>query len=262
MSLFTKELWDLRYRLIVLGVLIIAMGIFILGSYEIFINSFDIDQFTAAANNSALSKYMNPELLTRQIMEIINNIDFYVWSQWFGKNFMQLILLSSIVIGFAAFAREAEHKTFSFLLTNFTRSQVFRTKIGAGILAMTVLVAAGCLLPAAMSHFKSFDFSLILALKYFLQILPAALLCYAIIIFFSVLAKDVIKPIIYGIIIFALLSVPGQINAIKSLYFYRYLAASDVFASGQVNILAFLIISIITLLIFLGAYKIYQGKNF
>lgn len=262
MSLFSKELRDLRYRLIVLAGLILTMGIFVLGSYEIFINSFDINQFTAVANNSAISKYMDPELLTKQIMEIINNIDLYVWSQWFGKNFMQLILLSSIVIGFSSFAREAEHNTYSFLLNNFTRSQVFTTKIGAGILAMTILVAAGCLLPAVMALFKAFEFSLILSLKYFLQILPAALLCYAIIIFFSVLTKDVVKPIIFGVITFALMSIIGQIKYFNVLYFYRYLTASDVFINGQINLLAFIIISIITLFIFSAAYKIYQEKNF
>ncbi|NLB88465.1 MAG: hypothetical protein GX790_04460 [Syntrophomonadaceae bacterium] len=262
MSLFAKELRDLRYRLIVLGVLILAMGIFILGSYEIFINSVDINQFTAAVNNSTISKYMDPELLTQQIMEIINNIDLYVWSQWFGKNFMQLMLLSSIVIGFSAFARETEHSTFSFLLTNFKRSQVFLTKVGAGILSMTILVALGCLLPAVLAAFKSFDFSLILSFKYFMQILPAALLCYAIIIFFSVLNKDVVKPIIYGVITFTLLSVLKQIKYFNGIYFYRYLAAADVFTNGQINLLAFLIVSIIALLTFFAAYKIYQEKNF
>lgn len=262
MSLFNKELRELRYRVIILAILILALGIFVLGSYEIFVNSFDVNQLAALSKNSSLSKFIDPEIITKQLIELINNIDLYVWSQWFGKNFMQLILLSSILLGFSAFARETEHNTFSFLLTNFRRSQVFSTKIGAGILSMTILVGIGCLLPAAMAAFKSFDFSLIMSFKYFLQILPVALLCYAIIIFYSVLGKDVVKPIIYGIITFALLSVPGQIKFLKGAYLYRYLAGTDVFINNQINLLAVLIISIIALLIFFAAHKIYQEKNF
>lgn len=262
MSLFTKELRDLRYRLIILTVFILAMGVFVLGTYELFIQSIDINQITAALDNPSLNKFLNPETLTKQLTALVNNIDLYVWSQWFGKNFMQLILLASILLGFSAFARETEHNTNSFLLTNFSRSQVFATKIYAGILSMTILVGIGCFLPVAVAAFKSFDFNLIESLKYLVQILPGALLCYAIIIFFSVLSTDVVKPIILGIITFALLSVPGRIDSLKGVYVYRYLAGTDVFFNGHINLLAVIIISLITLLIFLAAHRLYRGKNF
>lgn len=262
MSLFAKELWELRYRLTVMFVLIIVAGIFILGYYELFQKSVDIAQIEWGIRNSILSNFINPEVIIRQIDELTSNIDLYVWSQWFGKNFMQLILLSTILLGFSSFARETEHETNSFLLTNFTRAQAFWTKIYAGTVSLVIIVGLGCLVPAIIALFKPFQFNLIMSLQYFIQILPAALCLYALIILFSVLAKDVVKPIILGIATMILLSLTSHIPLFKGLYIYRYLTGADIFIHNQISVLAVIIISIMAMAVLFLARHLYMTKDF
>lgn len=262
MSLFIKELWELRYRLIVMVLLIIGLGLFVMGSYEVFVLTTDINEIELAIKSSVLSKYISAELITNQLTALKSNIDLYVWSQWFGKNFLQLILLSVILLGFSSFAREAEHNTNSFLLTNFTRLEVFLTKIYAGILSIFSLVAIGSFLPVVIAVFSPFNFDVLLAWKYFIQILPAALLLYAIIILFSVLAKDVIKPIIFGIIAFVLLSLLGKIEVLREFNIYRFLSGADIFTYGQVNFTAVIIINIFAIALFFITYKLYKNADF
>lgn len=262
MSLLAKELKDLRFRLIVMIILVIGLALFVLGFYDFFVKAIDINQISATMENSIMSNYISPELLTSQLTELVNNMDYYVWSQWFGKNFMQLILLGLILFGFSTFAREREHKTNSFLLTNFTRKQVFSVKVYAGLISLIILIIIGSMLPVVIGILKSFDFSLGLAVKYFIQILPPALFLYALIILFSVLAKDLIKPIIFGVLSMIFLSLVGKIEMLKSLHLFRYLSGFDIFFHNQINyisVIIFILLAIITLQV---TYRIYKNQDF
>lgn len=262
MSLLLKELRELRFRLIVMIILVVGLGIFVLGFYDFFIKAIDINQISATMENSIMSNYINPELLAKQLTVLVNNIDYYVWSQWFGKNFMQLILLGVILFGFSTFAREREHNTNNFLLANFTRKQVFSAKIYAGLISLVIFLIIGSMLPVIIGAIKSFDFSLGLAIKYLVQILPPALFLYALIILFSVLAKEVIKPIIFGIISIILLSLTGKIEGLKTFYFFRYLTGSDIFLHNQISYAAVVVFILLTILILQLSYKIYKNQNF
>jgi len=126
MNLLFKEFWDLKWRFITLAVITVFTGYFIFANQDLFKNILDINEIQDSIKRTPwLNKFIDSNIITQQIKEIINNTSLYVWSQWFAKNLFQLVLLSSIVLGFPLFAREAEHNTNSFLLNVATRRQIF-----------------------------------------------------------------------------------------------------------------------------------------
>ena len=170
MSLLIKELWDLRWRGIILLFLTLLTGYFVLSNYEWFKTVTDIAQIEQGLKQAPfLNQLLDMETLNQQLLELFNNIDFYVWSQWFGKNLYQLILLAIIILTFPLFARETEQNTNYFLLSHRTRKQIFLSKILASFL---VYFDNRCrsILPVVIALFHDFNFSLEQALMYGLQL--------------------------------------------------------------------------------------------
>ena len=132
MNLLIKEFSELKNRFLVLALLIILMGYFILAYYDFFLSLIDINSIREGLAAFPLSRYMDTAALIEQLNLMLNDMDFYLWSQWMGKNLYQLIILSTILLGFSSFAREREQETMSFLLSNFSRRHIFLSKILAG----------------------------------------------------------------------------------------------------------------------------------
>ncbi|QGU00712.1 hypothetical protein SYNTR_2118 [Candidatus Syntrophocurvum alkaliphilum] len=262
MNLFFKEAWDLKYRFLFLIALLIGLGYFILAHYDYFLRFVDITQIEAALRHSILVRYLPPELLIEQIQQLMKSIDLYVWSQWFGKNFYQIILLGIILLGFSTFARENENDTNSFLLSNLTRGNVFLTKISVGISMLIVLILIGCSLPAILAPYYEYSFSWALVLKYSLQMTIVSIFLYGLVILLSIISKDVIWPIIGSIIFFILLSVPGRIEALQQLHVYSYMVGTNIFFLNTIAIAPMIVIAILTVMLFYLNLYIYSKKNF
>ncbi|KUG03412.1 putative abc-2 type transport system permease protein [hydrocarbon metagenome] len=262
MTLFTKELNDLKARFLILFLLIGISGYLIIVYYGFFISLMDLSTIEEYLALSPLSRYLDPASLMQQLGLLLNNIDFYVWSQWFGKNLYQFMILSSIVLAFSSFAREAEHNTMSFLLSNFTRWQIFTSKVLAGSILLMLLVAEGCFVPFILAPAGGYSFTLLTASSYMLQMGLAAIFLYAAVIFFSILSKDVIKPIIASIIFLIILSLPRFVEFLSSLYLYRYMTGFDIFIGNGVHYISMLVLTILTTAIFTLAWQIFKKKDF
>ncbi len=262
MNLFIKEVNDLKTRFLALFLLIGISGYFIIVYYDFFISLMNINTIKDALEISPLSRYMDTGAIMQQLALLLNNIDFYVWSQWFGKNLYQMIILSTILLAFSSFAREAEQNTMSFLLSNFTRRQIFTSKILAGGILLMLLVTEGCFLPLMLAPGSGYSFTVVKACSYLLQMVSAAMFLYAAVILFSVLSKDVIKPIIAAIILLMVLALPRLIKFLSSLYVYRYLSGYDIFVGNGVHYISVLLFILITAALFTLSWQIYKKKDF
>ncbi|MGI6452815.1 MAG: ABC transporter permease subunit [Syntrophomonadaceae bacterium] len=263
MGLLLKELRELRFRSLVLSVLILATGYLVLAYYDLFRNIMDLAQIEEGLNTVPfLAKYLDKNQLQHQLTQIFNDINLYVWSQWFGKNLYQLILLSTIIIGFPLFARETEHDTNIFLLSHQTRARVFFTKLMASAMALLTLTGIGCLLPVFMASYYGFDFSLQKGLAFWICILVSAWLLHAIVVFLSVVSRDTVIPIIVSVTIFVVLGIPGRVTGLEPINIYRYLAGADVFFSGSIPWLPMLVIMFISMVITYFSWYCYNNRDF
>lgn len=262
MNLLIKELNDLKNRFLLLFLLIGISGYLIIVYYDFFVSLMDISTIQDALALSPLSSYMDTEAIIQQLALLLNDMDFYLWSQWFGKNLYQIIILSTVLLAFSTFAREAEHNTMNFLLSNFTRRQIFKSKILAGSMLLILLIAEGCFLPLFLATDAGYSFTLLTACSYWLQMVSAAMFLYATVILFSVLSKDVIKVIIASMFFLILLSVPKFIKLLSSLYLSRYMTGFDIFVGNGIHYPSILILILMTTAIFMLTWRIFQNKDF
>jgi ABC-type transport system involved in multi-copper enzyme maturation permease subunit len=262
MSLFAKEVLELKTRFLLLFVLIAVTGYFILLYYDFFISWLDIDMITEGLETSPLSQYMDTAALIQQLSMILNDMDFYLWSQWLGKNLYQIIILSSILLGFSSFARETEQQTISFLLSNFTRRQIFTSKTLAGSILLLLLVSEGCFLPLVLGSDSVYYYTWSMAGSYLLQMGAAAIFLYAAMVLFSVLSGDVIKPIIASIIMLVFLSLPGLSSHLADLYLFRYMTGFDIFIGNGLHYVSVLVLILASYALLTLSWRIYRQKDF
>lgn len=262
MALFNKELMDLRWRFLTLLILLLGAAYLVLGHYELFKSMINIQDIQNSMTQAPwLERFYKGEDIARQLQELMQNQALYVWSQWFGKNLLQLVLLAVILFGFSSLAREREQGTLSFLMANFSRKAIFINKISAGLTATIIFCVLGSALPAIMAPFYDFSFTPLQALQYGLHLTAAAIFLYAVVLMLSIISADVIRPIIGSILIFAVLSIPGRIAALQNLYIYRYMAGTDLFFTGHVQWLAILILLVLSAIIICASWKYYEQAD-
>jgi hypothetical protein len=95
MNLLIKEFSELKNRFLVLALLIILMGYFILAYYDFFLSLIDINSIREGLAAFPLSRYMDTAALIEQLNLMLNDMDFYLWSQWMGKNLTSITISES-----------------------------------------------------------------------------------------------------------------------------------------------------------------------
>ncbi len=262
MSLLIKELSELKNRFLVLALIIILMGYFILAYYDFFLSLMDINSIREGLAASPLSRYMDTSALIEQLNLMLNDMDFYLWSQWMGKNLYQLIILSTILLGFSSFAREREQETMSFLLSNFSRRHIFFNKILAGGILLLGLTAIGCGIPFIMASSSTYSYTWPLAWAYFWHLGIAAIFLYSGIILFSLLSRDIVKPLILSIFFLILLSLPKFNQELASWYLFRYMTGFDIFIGHGIHYQALLVIALLSTALFTLSWRIFKQQDY
>lgn len=70
-----------------------------------------------------------PKDLSQQLLTL-SNYRVYIWSQWFPKNLIQVLVIVALILGASALAGEKSRKTWEFLLARpFSRKEVFLYKV-------------------------------------------------------------------------------------------------------------------------------------
>ena len=262
MPLFLKELADLRWRFLILIILLLGLAYLILGHYELFVSMIDIQEIEQAIQQAPwIKRFYGEQNILHELQQIMDNKQLYIWSQWFAKNLLQLVLLAVILFGFSTFAREREQGTLHFLMANCSRKEIFAAKLAAGSVCTLLFCALGAWLPAILAPLYDFAFTSSQAVQYGVQLTAAALFLYSIVWFLSLVSTDVVKPLLGSIVIFALLSVAGRIDALQSLYTYRYMAGTDIFFTGQIHWPAVLVLLLLTTILLYGSWKYFEQMD-
>jgi ABC-2 type transport system permease protein len=146
------------------------------------------------------------------LQQILGSYESYVWSQWFSKNGPEILAILAAVLGASLIASEVNKGTIFFLLSKpVSRERVLLTKylVSALMLLGVMLLSSVALLVAAalVGHPQNVGgvlISTVLLWLGLLFVLGLALL-------FSVLFKEVLRPLIFSLLIPLLLSIPSLI---------------------------------------------------
>ncbi len=221
MKLVKKEIDDIKWRFVTIIVILFFTFLIVVGGQH-FLSSIS-SLSLSFLKNSVLGKIIKPETFLEQIELMKRSKDYYIWSQWYGKNLYQFLLLAIILYGFSTFAREIERKTIYYLLSLLPRRKVFFEKslVGLCVISITTLIG-GC-----FPLFLGFKFSMMLKLT--LSLLSVSLFLYMVVLFLSIVTGDDLKTFIWSLVIFFIFGIPGFFRGLSAFNIYRYMTGIDIF---------------------------------
>lgn len=113
-----------------------------------------------------------PGHLAEALRSVLMSFRAYAWSQWYGKNLTQVLLVFTVLFSSAGLAREAARGTGEFLFSRpVARETVYAVKTGVGFGLLFLLTVGSTLLFIVVARLAGHD----LPAGWFLSGLPASL---------------------------------------------------------------------------------------
>ncbi|HUM23151.1 ABC transporter permease subunit, partial [Mesotoga prima] len=165
----------------------------------------------------------------------LNDDNYYLLSQWHGKNYGQFLPFVVLLIAFPIFAKEFDKKTIYFLLSRKNRNEVFRTKYLAGLGALLIITTVLSLLGPIAMNLAGYSTAFGDTLKVLLQQLVGASFFYSLFTMISIMSRDQVKPVVAGILIVLGLPILGMIDALSWLNPYPFILGSSVAQKGTID---------------------------
>ncbi len=246
-----KEFNDLKVRFF--GILVVMFILFFLVAP---LQKFTLSMLEGYTGNPQLEKFLPGSMLNK-----LKEWNFYINSQWYGKNFGQMIPIIGIIMAFPLFAREFENGTIEFLLVRKSRKEIFLNKILSGLIALSILLIISGLLPLIYSFLLRKDYIYEIGVKLAIQSYFAGLLWYSIGVFFSVVFNDQVKPLLAGLGILAITTVAGLLKPLKFLNTFSYALGTNVFQKNLIDFKYTIGAIIFTIAFFIFAYFIFNKKE-
>jgi len=218
-----KEFLDMRYRFFSVIILLLIL----------FFSVMPFQEQTIEFSKSAEGIYNN--MIPEGYGKLLEDWNFFIHSQWFGKNFGQMIPISAIFMLFPLFSSEVEKNTIQFLLVRKSRDKVFKIKVLSVISFFIIFIFMMSILPFLYSLITGQNYDIILTFKYMITDIIGGFLWLGLGIFFSVLFSDQIKALVSGLAIFALSTALGMTFNISYLNPYEYLLGSNIIFGGNID---------------------------
>ena len=256
-----KEINSMKIRTIVIFLFLLAMLILVVVMKD-YVSSLStsVEAMEKSPGAKWAEKFTGQSL--EQLFKKMQSNNFYIWSQWYAKNFGQFLPLISLIIAFPLFARETEKKTIYFLLSRKKRKEIFKVKSLTGLAATIIIIfLLSILAPVLMDMFgKSVDWSPIW--KYTVQDVVAGVFFYSVYLFFSIFFNDTVKVIIAGIVFFIGDFMMGLIQQLSFLNLFGYIASVHVFKTGKIDWNYTIWIVLISELIYFASMKYFYKKDY
>jgi ABC-type transport system involved in multi-copper enzyme maturation permease subunit len=248
-----KELYNMKIR--ALAILIITLILFfsIAPFQNVFLNLLDENK---AVIESYAKKFGASSMLSK-----LHDWNFYIFTQWFGKNFGQMIPIFAIILAFPLFSREVENGTMEFLLVRKSRDYVFYSKIFSSLIIGFSIIIIGSILPIIYSFFTGKDFFYDYALKYIIHGVIGFWLWNNITVFFSIILNDQVKPILSSVGLLAITTALGFLKPLKWLNTYSYILGGKILSEGKINWIYSESLFVIGGFILLASYYLFKNKE-
>lgn len=252
-TLVKKEMRESLWKLILGLALLIVTAVSIPLMYEM------IRELFSTLNSGELG-FLGNFLPT----ELLDNYSVYVWSQWNGKNLLNIGTLLAVLLGMGMIAGEVNNQTISFLLSRpVSRKSVIISKIVSGALSLGIIVGgstAVMLILASVSAPGPLDAGRLIVATLITYL--GLLLIFILTVFFSVIFEDPVK--VAGVTIVALLAmyVLGWFSATRDFAFFPHISAASYFLGGQFPTWSVLVMVVTAILFIAASIHVMEKKEF
>ncbi|SHH58198.1 ABC transporter permease subunit [Thermosipho atlanticus] len=244
-----KEWEEMKLRAIIIFIIL----------FGIFISLAPLQNWTINILNeysSVTQKYVN-----KDFVEALKKWDFYIYSQWFGKNFGQFIPIIAIIFAFPLFSREYENGTMDFLLTRASRKRVFLNKFSTSFIVLLVEITILSLLPLIYSILFSKELNSSYTSKFLIHSLIGAIFWYSLTLVFTVQFNDQVKPILFPVAILAISTALGILRPLKILNTYNYILGSTIFKTGSIDWKYSITLALLSVILIIFSYIVFKRKE-
>ena len=244
-----KELYDMKVRS--LAILVVCLILF----------------FTIAPLQGKVLELMEgyKDIVKKYVsnfpIEKLKDWDFYIYSQWFGKNLGQLIPIIGVLFAFPLFSREYENGTMEYLLVRKSRRYVFFSKTFTAIFVMTGELILFSILPIIYSSIIGKNLETSYSYQYMVHILVGGFLWFSTTLLFSTIFNDQIKPLLLSFGLIATTTVLGLLKPLRFLNTYKYILGMDIMKGKGIDVFSTLCFLMISLLLIFFSYLYFKKKD-
>jgi len=134
---FKKELLEIRKKMI-WGLIIFCI---LAASLPLLYPMVTSTEFVPADDLNTMPSGFSKGVLIELIERMRNDYNFYLWSQWDGKNLPQAAVIMAIILGMGIVSNEYKRKTALFLLARpISRIGILGNKFAAGIISLAIII--------------------------------------------------------------------------------------------------------------------------
>ncbi|ONN26927.1 ABC transporter permease [Thermosipho affectus] len=207
----------------------------------------------------------NSEVIQRFVgnnfVEKLKNWDFYILSQWFGKNFGQIIPIIGIILSFPLFSREFENETISFLLVRKSRKNIFYNKFIVSFIVLSIEIFVLSYIPYIYSIITNKTLSFETTTKFFIHSFIGAFFWYSISFMFSVIFNDQVKPLLTSFAILGISTTLGFLRPISFLNTYKYVLGYKIFKESTIDFTYSTSLILIGTILLSFSYYLFENKE-
>jgi ABC-2 type transport system permease protein len=247
-GIWKKELSSVQFKLIIGLLIFVAMAVVIPFLYDQILN--------------IIKNVQVPEMFKNQA-NMLTNYNYYIWSQWFGKNLFQMGTILAIIFGSGMISSEVSQNTIQFLLVKpILRKKVFLIKyiVNALALASVVIISTLALYISVIIKGGSFPISVLLQ-----NMVMAALGCiviYSMAVYWSTVFDQPMKAAMVSGLVALIIAIPGFIPGLKMFSVYYHMTGYEILMGKSLSLSVILVFGMISAVIYILGQKRFEGRDF
>lgn len=188
----------------------------------------------------------------------------YVWSQWFGKNLLNVWTFFAVLIGVGGVVTETSRGSALWTLSlPVSRARLLGTRAAVGALELLALALAPSLLVAALSPAVGQSFSAGEAVVYALTAYAGGMVFYALSLLLSTVFEDQLKPVVVGLGVAFAMSLAGLFSRRAADYsVFRVMSGEDYFQSGALPWAGLAVCLAVAAALYFTALRLLERRDF
>lgn len=202
--------------------------------------------------------------LVREALALMTTYPGYVWSQWFGKNLLQLWMFFAVIIGVGGIVAEGARGSALWTLSlPVTRRRLFGVRAGVGALELLALALVPSLLIPLLSRFIGKSYPVGDILVHSLLMFVGGLSVYCLALLLSSVFAEQLKAIIIGVVLVFGVSLLPLLDARVTPYMFATLMSGEkYFKTGGLPWAALSVYTCVAAALYALALRILERRDF
>ncbi len=250
-AMVAKELWEARWRLAVGTLVMVATAISLPLIFE-----------WAGEMREMMEGLLLPGRWAEAMDAQLASYRLYLWANWWGKNYFQMMTILALVFGMGIIARERSSGALAYIMSRpISRGRVLaiRYAVGAASLAfisvistLVLVVTSGLVRPEPAPWFL---------LQGLGQALLAVLVVFGLAVLFSALLQDQVMALVAAGVSAIAVSIPGWIPGYGQYSLFVQMSAPRILSTGLQDPWALAVLALVVAGLYTAALKIFENTD-